>query len=318
VSGEDTEKKGLPAEIIKIGEPAPGKDVAILKVEARNLPTLPIGDEATVRTGEKIFAVGYPAVSTFSSYLKKSEPIEPNFTSGTISSRKKMEGGWEALQTDTAFTHGNSGGPALDRRGRVIGLTTWVAAESKQTAEGGEETAEVPGQNFLVPVSLVKDFISQANVRPSAGPVTQLWTQAMDKMAIAHYRPALRMLRQVKDLAPDTPWVEDYISDAQSAISNGQDKSWQEWLPGAAALAVIILAGSIVAAGIVVRRNRRAFKTQTAGWSPSPTAPPTWPATPQPPTSQPPATVLPPEPRPPALQPPPPPAPSGPMPPPSG
>lgn len=329
VSGEDAEKKGLLAEIVKAGDLSEGneKDVAILKVEGKHLPTLPLGDDTSMRVGDKIYAIGYPFASTFAPWLKKSEPIEPNFTSGSLTSRKKMEGGWEVLQTDVTFTHGNSGGPALDHKGRVIGLTTWTVAETQANAQGQVEERELPGQNQLVPVTVVRQFLDQASVEPSQGLVTRLWTQAMDKMAIHHYRPAVRLLTQIKNTAPDTPWVDDYLSASQSAINEGKDKSWQAWLPTILGVALVVIAGIILAVVLVSRSGRRTAKAQMTGWqSPPampPTAPPGQPAAPPaptppsspPPAPRPPAQTAPPQAAPPPQQqppaPPPPPPPPG-------
>jgi S1-C subfamily serine protease len=324
VGAKNAEEKALPAEIKKIGEPTPGKDVAILKVEGKNFVTEPLGDDTALRVGDQIYAIGYPGDATFQSYLKQTSPVEPTFTRGVVSARKKMEGGWDALQTDAAITHGNSGGPAVDESGRVIGLTTWGAVSEGQSAEGNPEVKEIAGMNFLVPVSVVKEFIKEVGVQPEQGAATSLWRQAMEKMDVSHYKSAVRLLNQVKAIAPDTPWVDEYISTSQTAIQQGKDQSWKEYVPAIVIIAVVIIALVVLAVVLVTRSGKRA-KAQPimpgyTGGGPAPLPPVTQPMPPvqappmqAPPAQAPPAPPAPPPqappaaPRPPMPPPPPPP-----------
>jgi len=155
VAGLGTVQKGSPAELIKVGEPVPGKDVAVLKINANNLPTVKLGDDTTVKDGEQAIALGYPGAATFNPLIKESEEnIKPSLTVGSISGRKTMQGGWEVLQTDTAITHGNSGGPLFNNRGEVIGITTFGSVQQNATTGGYDE---VQGFNFIVPTSTKRD-----------------------------------------------------------------------------------------------------------------------------------------------------------------
>ncbi len=86
-------------------------DAAVLKIEAADLPTVPLGDSGAVRQGQEILVMGYPGgVST----------EEVSVTRGIIGA---VRNGW--FQTDATMMPGNSGGPALDREGRAIGLATF-------------------------------------------------------------------------------------------------------------------------------------------------------------------------------------------------
>ncbi len=135
-------KKGLQAEIKKAGDPSgtgTGKDVAILKVETNSeLPTVKIGDSSKLQVGDKIYCVGYPGVATFHPYLKGESSTLPTVTSGIVSAVKQMPGGWNVIQTDAAIYHGNSGGPALNAQGEVIGISTFGSMDynTGQTIEG--------------------------------------------------------------------------------------------------------------------------------------------------------------------------------------
>jgi hypothetical protein len=86
-------------------------DAAVLKIEGEGFPTIPLGESDTLRQGQEILVMGYPGgVGT----------EEVSVTRGIVGA---VRAGW--LQTDATMLPGNSGGPVLDRRGRVIGLATF-------------------------------------------------------------------------------------------------------------------------------------------------------------------------------------------------
>ena len=92
--GSDVTAKGVSLDLRKMGTPIPGKDVAILKIDKSNLPTVVLGDDTKLRTGDKVYAMGYPAVATLSDALNVAQAIqEPTLTSGIISAKKEMAGG---------------------------------------------------------------------------------------------------------------------------------------------------------------------------------------------------------------------------------
>jgi serine protease Do len=124
--GSDVSAKGRKLDLRKIGEPIPGKDIAILKMEGTNLPTVKLGDDTKLKTGDRVYAMGYPAVATVTDVLNIAQAIqEPTLTQGIISARKEMAGGWSILQTDASIHGGNSGGPLFNDDGEVIGVNTF-------------------------------------------------------------------------------------------------------------------------------------------------------------------------------------------------
>ncbi|MDQ7840510.1 MAG: trypsin-like peptidase domain-containing protein [bacterium] len=86
-------------------------DAAILKIEGEGFPVLPLGDSDTLRQGQEILVMGYPGGVGID---------EVSVTRGIVGA---VRVGW--LQTDAVMLPGNSGGPVLDRSGRVVGLATF-------------------------------------------------------------------------------------------------------------------------------------------------------------------------------------------------
>ena len=116
------------------------RDLAILKIKDGNLTPLPLGDSAKLLQGESVIALGNPMGLTGS------------VVEGVLSARREMELG-EMLQLAIPVEPGNSGGPVVDRQGRVHGIMTM---KSTITANLG----------FAMPVNLLKPLITTPNPVP--------------------------------------------------------------------------------------------------------------------------------------------------------
>jgi S1-C subfamily serine protease len=243
VPGLQAMQRGFASDLRKRGEPIPGKDVAIIKIDKTNLPTVRLGDDAAVTTGDRIYVIGYPAVATFHEMLAKESIIEPSLTSGLISARKTMQAGWSALQTDAAITHGNSGGPAFNEQGEVIGIATFGSIDYQR---GG---AEVQGMNFLIPIGVARQFLNEINIRPQESQLSRLYEQGLAYYDKQQYKKALEKFREVNELNQGYPYVAKYISDCRTAISEGRDTTWSVWVfvgIGVGGLLLLIAIGVIV------------------------------------------------------------------------
>jgi serine protease Do len=94
-------------------------DVAVLKIEARDLPKLPLGDSSRVRVGEWVLAIGSPF------------GLENTVTAGIVSAKSRDTGDYlPFIQTDVAVNPGNSGGPLLNTAGQAIGINSQIFSRS--------------------------------------------------------------------------------------------------------------------------------------------------------------------------------------------
>lgn len=110
-------------------------DVAVLKINASNLPSVKIGDVQKARVGEWVVAIGSPF------------GFENSVTSGIISAKSRTlpnEGYVPFLQTDVAINPGNSGGPLFNMNGEVIGINSQI-----YTRSGGYQ-----GLSFAIPIDV--------------------------------------------------------------------------------------------------------------------------------------------------------------------
>ncbi len=136
----------------------PSTDVALIKIDADDLPTLALGNDENLRVGEWVLAIGNPLALDFT------------VTAGIVSAKHRSGASLRGLfsddyaivdyiQTDAAINPGNSGGPLVNSRGEVIGINSAIASP----------TGTYAGYGFAIPVTLAKnvmdDLIEHGRVR---------------------------------------------------------------------------------------------------------------------------------------------------------
>jgi S1-C subfamily serine protease len=118
----------------------PSSDLAVIKINANNLPTLEYADSDKARVGEWVLAVGNPfeyLTSTVTAGIISAKGRDLNIIQGA----KTIE---EFIQTDAAINPGNSGGALVDAYGKLLGINTAIASE----------TGSYAGYSFAIPVNL--------------------------------------------------------------------------------------------------------------------------------------------------------------------
>jgi S1-C subfamily serine protease len=228
-----------PARVINKGKPMPGKDVALLKIDAgNNLPALSLSNEPAANVGSQVYVYGYPGYVANNVYLAPDAVIEPTLTTGIISGIKTSIGGWPVIQTDAAISYGSSGGPVCDQYGQVIALATFGSMGQKP----GELAA---GFNFAIPVSIVKEYIDSANLQPSLSDASRRFNEGLRWYFEGYYKKAIQKFERVLKLNDGYPQVNAYMRAARKKINNGEDKQVQVVRYFLFGLAVFLLAGAI-------------------------------------------------------------------------
>jgi serine protease Do len=134
-----TDKREFKAKVLGMDK---SSDVAVLKIDARNLPVLKIGSAANTRVGEWVLAIGSPF------------GFDNSATAGIVSakSRSLPDGSYVPfIQTDVAVNPGNSGGPLFNMAGEVIGVNSQIYSRS-----GGYQ-----GLSFAIPIDLAMNVEQQ-------------------------------------------------------------------------------------------------------------------------------------------------------------
>ncbi len=222
------------ASIVIKGLPMPGKDIAVLKIDAdTNLPVLKIAPEELPKVGEQLFVYGYPGHVTNNDYVSAESAIEPTLTTGIVSAIKKSVNGWPVIQMDANINHGSSGGPVCNSNGEVVGLTTFGSLENS----GGLAA----GLNFAIPVSILNEFMDSAGIEPSISKATKLFAEALNCFDKHYYKKALHNFEEVKKLNANYPTIENYIADCKTHIANKEDVGTDNFKYILTAVAAVIL-----------------------------------------------------------------------------
>lgn len=128
-------------------------DIALLKVDADNLPVLPLGQSEGVKVGEWVLAIGSPF------------GFEATVTAGIVSAKGRAlpnENYVPFLQTDVAINPGNSGGPLFNLKGEVVGVNSQIYSR----------TGGFMGLSFAIPIDVALDVVEQLKTQ---GKVSRGW-----------------------------------------------------------------------------------------------------------------------------------------------
>lgn len=128
-------------------------DVALLKIEATNLPKVTIGDPGALRVGEWVAAIGSPF------------GLESTITQGIVSAKGRalpQENYVPFIQTDVAINPGNSGGPLFNLKGEVVGINSQIYSR----------TGGYMGLSFAIPIDVAIEVADQLR---TTGKVTRGW-----------------------------------------------------------------------------------------------------------------------------------------------
>ncbi len=199
----------LPFEIKAYGAPIGednGNDVAVIKVQIKNAPVLKLADSDQVQIQDEILAVGYPYLELGDLLSEKSE-AEATFSEGQISSSKQLANGSNVLQFDANVTYGNSGGPVLNEKGEVIGITTFGPSNISS------------GIAFAVTSNTIMEYIQgEAGTNNEQGPVDELYLEGLQLYNQGQYLQAIENFETVRRLFPQHSEIDRIIQTAQEEI----------------------------------------------------------------------------------------------------
>lgn len=183
----------------------PPTDVAVIKIDAENLPVLSLGDSDRIEVGEWVLALGNPF------------GLSHTHTAGIVSAKGRSSVGItdyeDFIQTDAAINPGNSGGPLIDLEGKVVGINTAIYSRN-----GGGYM----GIGFAIPINMAKNIYTQliehGNVtRGYLGVTIQDLTAELAKsFGLSDTKGVL-----VSQVMPDTPAEKAGIKQGDVIVSLG-------------------------------------------------------------------------------------------------
>src|SRR3954469_7999095 len=132
---------------------APDLDLAVLKIGANDLPTLPLGDSGKLEVGDYVVAIGNPF------------GLGQTVTSGIVSATDRPLGQGDTrrfIQTDAPINPGNSGGALLNLHGELVGINSALFSPSMSESSAGNV-----GIGFAIPSNVVKQVLAEAEKAPA-------------------------------------------------------------------------------------------------------------------------------------------------------
>jgi serine protease Do len=223
----------------------PETDVALLKIDAAGLPTVPLGSSSSLKVAEPVMAIGNPF------------GLDHTVTVGIVSATGRFIGQGrfdDFIQTDAAINPGNSGGPLINTRGEAVGINSAIVSGRS----GGFQ-----GVGFAIPVDLAKPILTQLR---TTGKVTRGWlgvaiqplTQELAKsFGITGTQGAL-----VASVSEDSPAARAGLKEGDVIVTfDGKPVEGPRTLPG-------LVANTPVGRGVpivIVRDGSRQTVTVTVG-----------------------------------------------------
>ena len=217
-----TAKGRLKAEVKKYSPPvstSSARDLALLKVSGDTFPILLLADSRSAQIGDPVHIIGFPGVVLSHELLSKSTMVQASVTNGAVSGLQVDESNNPIIQTDAPATFGNSGGPAVNDRGSVVGVLTFVSLAP------GPEGSIVQGFNFLIPSAAVTDFVRGTPVKLNgASKFNDVWYAGLNAFFTEDWTGALRRFEEADKLHPSLPDVRRYLVEAREKVKNPPPK----------------------------------------------------------------------------------------------
>ncbi|HKD76584.1 MAG TPA: serine protease, partial [Ktedonobacterales bacterium] len=237
-------------------------DLAVIHVSMDDTPSIALGDSNGVSPTDNLTIIGYPSNGD-DNHLDTPRPndfFDESINQIYVSAIKTNDNGATVIQVGGNVEHGDSGGPALNAQGQIVGVVSF----------GGLDDPD--GTSFLQAESSAAPLVSQANVDATPGKFQRSWRQALTDFASTasgHWHSAASELQTLQQNYPQFNGVTSYLTFAQQKArtenSNGvasffglQNPTF--WIGAVLIVAAIVI---LIIAISVVSRSARRLNNQT-------------------------------------------------------
>jgi S1-C subfamily serine protease/rhodanese-related sulfurtransferase len=229
-----------------------GRDLALLKVPGEVFPVLPLAENRAVQIGDPLHILGFPGVVLSHELLNKSASLDASVTNGAVSGLKEDVSNQPVIQTDAPASWGNSGGPAVNQSGQVLGVLTFVSLAP------GAEGSIVQGFNFVIPAEAVREFVKGTDVKlTGTSKFNEAWHAALREFFTEDYKDALRDLERAEALVPNLPTVKRLTAETREYVKNPPPRPFPWfWV----AVGVTVLSAGGYGAQFLVRWQKNRYR----------------------------------------------------------
>ena len=181
-------------------------DVAIIHVNMNDMPSVQLGDSSSVQQQDQLTIIGFPGNGDVSA--KPTDLLNASVNTIGVSSIKTTDSGAQVIQVGGNVEHGDSGGPALDSNGNVVGIVSF----------GLSTSADPGGTSFLQASNSAEALIKSLNLDTSPGPFQKAWSQAFNDYSATtsgHWHKAAQELQSLATKYPLFQAITPYLTYAQ-------------------------------------------------------------------------------------------------------
>jgi len=179
------------------------KDVAIIHVGLNDMASVQLGDSGSVQQQDQLTIMGFPGNGDVSS--KPTDLLTASVNTISVSSIKTTDTGAQVIQVGGNVEHGDSGGPALDSNGAVVGIVSFGLVSSNSPG----------GTSFLQASNSARDLVQSLNLNTTPGPFQKAWSQAFADYASTapgHWHKAQREFEQIATKYPLFKGITQYLT----------------------------------------------------------------------------------------------------------
>ncbi|MBO0794985.1 MAG: trypsin-like peptidase domain-containing protein, partial [Ktedonobacteraceae bacterium] len=189
------------------------KDVAIVHTPLKDTPSVQLGDSSSVQQQDQLTIIGFPGNGDVSQ--RPTDLLTSSVNTISVSSIKTTDSGAPVIQVGGNVEHGDSGGPALDGDGRVVGIVSF-----------GLVTANSPGgTSFLQASNSARELVQALNLDTTPGQFQKLWEQSFNDYAATtpgHWHKATQGFQTLSNSYPNFKAVTKYSTYAQEQAQKEQ------------------------------------------------------------------------------------------------
>lgn len=235
----------MPATVVDF-KPLGKGDVALLKVDKRNLPSSELATDSDVSIGTPVLAVGYAEPTA----RLTGRSLDPTNKSGKVSKKSNVKSS-PVYEIDAAVAEGMSGGPTVGLNGKVLGVNSFGPAGESQPF------------NFIAPSDTLATMMAAKAVNATLGPADRAYRQGLSHYYEGRYSDAIKDFDLALTLSPDYPGAADLKTSAANLRQQYGDASIFErsnllWYIVSGALVVLLVGGWVTFTFLRNRRQRRA------------------------------------------------------------
>ncbi|MBV8822653.1 MAG: trypsin-like peptidase domain-containing protein [Ktedonobacteraceae bacterium] len=197
------------------------KDVAIIHTPFKDTPSVQLGDSSTVHIQDTLTMIGFPGNADLNN--NPTDLLTFSVVKIDVSSIKTTASGAPVIQVSGNVEHGDSGGPALDNQGNIVGIVSFGIANPNSPGSTN-------GTSFLQASSSASGLVSSLNLDTTAGTFQKLWSQAFTDYSATtpgHWHRAAQELGQLATNYPLFQGVKPYLLYAQAQAKTEPQSSSQ-------------------------------------------------------------------------------------------